>query len=55
MGRFVEMFKELGRAGELLTTQTDLIMVQNLQQRWTKVSPPPSPRVRLYTSLSRQP
>ena len=37
MGPFVEAFRELGRAGELLKTQADLIMVERLQTNWTKV------------------
>lgn len=47
MGKFVETFKELGRAGELLKTQADLIMVERLQTNWTKVSSRP------YTLCSR--
>lgn len=41
MGKFVETFKELGRAGELLKTQANLIMVERLQTNWTKVSSRP--------------
>ena len=37
MARFVDLFKELGRASEKLTTETEVLLVQNLQQRWIKV------------------
>jgi hypothetical protein len=38
MTRFIEVFRELGRATELLKTQVNLILVERLQQNWTKVS-----------------
>ena len=37
MTRFIEPFRELGRAAELLKTQVNLILVERLQQNWTKV------------------
>ena len=39
MTRFIEVFRELGRATELLKTQVNLILVERLQQNWTKVRP----------------
>ena len=38
MTRFIEVFRELGQATELLKTQVNLILVERLQQNWTKVS-----------------
>ena len=38
MTRFIEVFRELGQATELLKTQVNLILVKRLQQNWTKVS-----------------
>ena len=46
MLRFVELFRELGKNGELLRKQVDSILVDRLQSSWVKV------RIRTPRSLS---